>query len=280
MNIGAHFGSTDLINATEQIKLNGISIIQIFINTTNKSKTYMNHLDEFALYLKKNNMICYIHSNFINNFCSDWDEYSYWINNVILEIKIANQIGAKGIILHFGKSLKLTKEKAWNNMFSALLEVLTKTKKYAHIKIFLETPAGQGTEICYDLLDISKFLNKFKINEEYDSRIQICLDTCHVHVAGYDLSTKQSQTAYFDEFDLLIGLHKIGIVHLNDAYGGVGCKVDRHANLGKGTIGLKGCLLLYDFFNDHHINMVLETPGTYKDDLRLLLEYEKIKNEK
>ena len=264
---GAHVNTADitLIEAAKKIKKIGGNILQIFLTLPNKrtiTKRSTKELDEFNNYLKKNNMKVIVHSSYIHNMSRDWDKYSSWIINFIMEIKYAHQIGATGIVIHTGKQLNLSEWDAWNNMYTSLVYIHNKTKEYDKVKILLETPSGQGTEILYKIEDFARFYKKFSItkNIKLKNRFKICLDTCHIFAAGYDLTSIMKIKLYLEVFDELIGINNIYVVHFNDSLKGVGSKRDRHANIGKGEIGLKNLKYIFKYFKSLYIPIILETP--------------------
>ncbi len=124
------------------------------------------------------------------------------------------------------------------------------------VTILLETTAGQGTGLGYRFEELAEVLEKSR----YSSRLGICVDTCHIFAAGYDIRTPAAYEQTFAEFDRLIGIDRIRFFHLNDSKKELGSRVDRHEHIGKGYIGLDGFrLLLADpRFASHP--MTLETP--------------------
>ena len=128
--------------------------------------------------------------------------------------------------------------------------------------IILETAAGQGTELGYDLEEFAALYNSF--SDKYKSRIKICIDTCHVFVAGYDLSSKKMVKAFFTKFNKLIGVKHVVLLHLNDSKPELGKRVDRHENIGKGKIGLTGLTEVIKYAKKKGIPMILETPAVKK----------------
>ena len=133
-------------------------------------------------YLDDNNMKIVIHSSYTHNLARDWDEHSWWIKNIELEIKYAHMLGAIGLVIHFGKSLDIPLSQAYNNMYTSLVYLHNVTKEYKDVKIFLETSTGQGTEMCYKLEDLAHFYRKFSsnVNSELKDRIKLCIDTAHI----------------------------------------------------------------------------------------------------
>ncbi len=124
------------------------------------------------------------------------------------------------------------------------------------VTILLETTAGQGTGLGYRFEELAWIFDHAK----YSDRLGICVDTCHIFAAGYDIRTKETYQATFAEFDRLIGVDRIRFFHLNDSKKELGSRVDRHEHIGKGHIGLAGFgqLLTDPRFACHP--MTLETP--------------------
>lgn len=146
--------------------------------------------------------------------------------------------------------------------------------------ILLESTAGQGTSIGWRFEHLRGILDRVA---EAD-RLGVCLDTCHLFVAGYDFRTAEGYGAMMQELDRIIGLARVRCIHMNDSKRELGCRVDRHEHIGKGKIGKSG---FSHFLNDLRfagVPMILETPkghtthGTDFDILNLrrlrsLLQY-------
>lgn len=258
--VGAHINSdiSNLINNAEIIRKNGGKIVQIFAN--NSSKKAAEKYQEFAEYLKTSKLKCVVHSSYTINLAREWDFHSWWLKQFILEIKLANKIGAVGIVVHLGKQLNLDKTIAINNMYTSLEYVLNQTNQY-DIKIFLETSSGQGSEMFYNLDELGEFIKKILKLEKYKDKIGVCIDTCHIFSAGYDVRGNKNIIKFFKHFDLVIGLDKIKLAHLNDSQNDIGSKIDRHANYGEGNIGNSSIILLADFFKKLGVPIILETPS-------------------
>jgi deoxyribonuclease-4 len=266
---GLHIDSTpsNIINQIETYK--HLKCIQMFLNIDKKHK---NTYDEFKKIINKYNIQLIIHASYTINIAQKWDEYSWWIQQLLLEIKLASSIGAKLIVLHLGKSLDLDLSVAINNMYSSLIYVCTQMKDIP-IKILLETSSGQGSEMCIRLEDLSNFINKLlnHKNKNISDKFGICVDTCHIFSAGYDINTKISVGEYLKEFDKYIGLKNIKLIHLNNSKTKLGSNVDRHDNLENGTIKLEGLKEIIKFGFRLGIPLILETPDEFiKDDLYLL----------
>lgn len=273
---GAHYSSHDLIQSAKLILNSGGNLIQIFLtlpgekNTPERSKA---ELLDFKNFLVQNNMRVVVHSSYIHNLARNWDKYSWWIKNLELEIKYANFIGAIGLVLHFGKRLELSLELSFNNMYSSLLYIHNITREYQSTLILLETSTGQGSEICFQLPELARFYKKISQNNnpEIKNRIKICIDTCHIFAAGYNLKTKSDVAHFLEIFDELIGIKYVKLIHLNDALVDVGSHRDRHENIGRGYIGLIGLRYFFNYFKKLNIPIILETPDYgYKTEIKLL----------
>ncbi len=124
------------------------------------------------------------------------------------------------------------------------------------VTILLETTAGQGTGLGYRFEELGAMINGSK----YEEKLGVCVDTCHIFAAGYDIRSPESYQATMAEFDKWVGIDRIKFFHLNDSKKGLECRVDRHEHIGQGEIGLEGFrnLLNDPRFANHP--MTLETP--------------------
>jgi deoxyribonuclease-4 len=268
---GSHINvSQGLIQSAKDIYKAEGNLLQIFYDDAkhfNKSD-----INKFKQYLQSNHMKVVVHASYKFNLAREWDKYSHWINHLIDEIEFSYNIGAFGIVLHFGKKLNLSLEEAYNNMFTSLIHVHRHTIKYKKVKLLLETSTGQGTELCYRIDDLAYFFRKFKIfSSDLRDRFRICIDSCHIFSAGYCLKNKNHIKLFLETFDELIGLRYVSLIHLNDCKVDCGMQIDRHANIGKGYIGYNGLKYFFDYFRKLNIPIVLETPNEgYKYEIRYL----------
>jgi deoxyribonuclease-4 len=276
--IGAHLStlSTSIKEALQSVVKHKGNVLQTFLVSSN-SKYIINKetsdLETAKKYADKNNCKIFIHSSYYHNISRAWQPDSFWVGSIMKEIKLAHQLGASGLIVHLGKQLNLTQKDAYNNMFTFLLYIHNNTLQYSDVKIILETSSGQGSEMCYTLEDLGYFYNKFSVNKEIKNRFRICIDTCHIFAAGYDISTQKGVDKYLKKFNNLIGLDNVNVIHLNDSKSELGSRKDRHANIGKGNIGLKSLKYCFKIFSDKKIPMILETHNNgYVWEIKKLLE--------
>ena len=216
---------------------------------------------ELALNLMKENNIDYknvvIHAPYIINLASgDEEKRDFAIRFLKQEIDRCEILGIDKLILHPGSHVGIGIEKGIQNIIDSLNEVLN---NQSNVKICLETMSGKGTECCYKFEQIKEIIDNVKNND----RIMVCLDTCHLNDAGYDLSNFDE---VLDEFDKIIGIKKIACIHINDSKNEIGTKKDRHENIGFGYLGFDKLIKI--IYNDKLQNKpkILETPYVSPND--------------
>jgi deoxyribonuclease-4 len=175
------------------------------------------------------------------------------------ELERAGALGIPALVMHLGAYGSETEEEALERLLESVRLALQRTED-SRVSLLLETTAGQGTCLGHRFEQIAFILDRV----DRPDRLDVCVDTCHVFAAGYDLRTPAAYAATMEEFDRLVGLKRVRLVHANDSVRELGSRVDRHAAIGKGEIGLEGFRSL---INDPRIDapIVLETPK--KDDM-------------
>lgn len=124
------------------------------------------------------------------------------------------------------------------------------------VKAVIESTAGQGSNLGYSFEQIRGIIDKV----EDKTRVGVCIDTCHTFAAGYDLATPEGYEATWQEFDRVVGLNYLCAMHINDSKKGIGSRVDRHAPIGKGTLGSAFFSMLVNDPRTDNIPLILETP--------------------
>jgi deoxyribonuclease-4 len=172
------------------------------------------------------------------------------------EIERTSALGAKQIVLHPGAHVGAGADAGIAKIIEGLNEVLTQEQE---VQIALETMAGKGTEIGRTFDELAKIIDGVTFNE----KLSVCLDTCHIHDAGYHM--KAGFDDVLNEFDKIIGVDRIKVVHVNDSKNERGAGKDRHENIGFGHIGFKD--LHYAVFHEEFetIPKILETPFVGED---------------
>lgn len=256
------------------------NIIQIFVSDSkqiNNASESMDEYEEIKQYAIKHRMQIVIHSSYLINLGREWDETSWWLTLLRNEMEIAQKLsdGNKPtyVVVHMGERLNRSREAAINFMFTALVHLLNKTEKTCpDVEILLETGAGQGTQIGHQLEEFSQFHRKFTGEEdEVWYRLGICVDTCHLFAAGYDLRTVSAVDKVWKKLDELEISKFIRLIHLNDSAKELGSRVDRHAELGKGLIGMTGIEAFARESLKREIPILLETPNkAYRREIDML----------
>lgn len=156
------------------------------------------------------------------------------LKSLIQEIQRASELGLPFLVLHPGAHLGAGEEKGLSQVISGLNEVFAATRS-CPVRIALENTAGQGTCLGHRLSHLAEIYQKI----EYPARLGICLDTAHFYAAGYDIRKRKGWEGAIQEADQLFGINQILAFHLNDSKTPLGSRVDRHAGIGQGEIGLE-----------------------------------------
>lgn len=188
------------------------------------------------------------------------------IKTIIDELRRTAAFGATMMVLHPGNHLGAGSEEAIKVLASSLDEVFAKDG--TNVKIAIETMAGKGSEIGITFEEVRKIIDSC----HYKERLGVCLDTCHVHDAGYDVSDTEG---LLKEFDNVIGLDCLLVVHVNDSKNVRNAHKDRHENLGYGEIGFDALCRLANHPLLRDVPKILETPyinekAPYSDEIRML----------
>lgn len=193
-----------------------------------------------------------IHAPYIVNLANnkDEDKFNFAINFLKQELKRAQTLGIKKVVLHPGSHVGLGVEVGLNNIINGLNLVLDEEDGPI---ICLETMAGKGTELGKTFEEIKTIIDGVKNNQ----RLLVCLDTCHLNDAGYDVTDFDN---LLKEFDKVIGLNKIGCIHINDSKNEKGAHKDRHENIGFGRIGFENFIKIIYNKNLKEVPKILETP--------------------
>jgi len=228
---------------------------------------------EFISNCKKNSINnYYIHTPYYINFASSKPRTRNGSIQVIRqELERGVKLKTKALMTHLGSSKEFGKKKSLDMVVSGLDKALYGYK--GSTQFMLENSAGAGGTIIGDKFEdlgyIIKKLRKYKIG--------ICLDTCHAFASGYDLRTKKAVNKTLREFDKLVGLSKLVLIHANDSKTELGSNKDRHEHIGDGKIGKEGFQLLVQHPALKNVDFILETPHDSKEikDLKILKKYRK-----
>jgi len=261
--VGIHLDNlSDMMNA----RYDQINHFQLFVDP---AVDYLEKYSEELQYIQRNRIMIVVHSSYTVNISKKWNTDDWWMELVLREIEQAHIIGAYCLVIHPGKSMDLDRSVAINNMYSFLLHINRSTvERFGDVKLLIETPSGQGTELLYDLDDYLKFMKKLL---NISDRFGCCVDSCHLFASGIDLRKKENIDHMFSKLNQTIGIGAIKLFHLNDSKAGLGEKKDRHQTIGRGMIGLDGLTIIAIFLKNIGIPIILETPRhNILDDLQLI----------
>ena len=194
-----------------------------------------------------NNVI--VHAPYIVNLANPVN-FDFSVEFLKKEIKRCEFLGIKKLVLHPGSHVGNGVETGLNTIVKALNEVLDEN---TNIIICLETMAGKGSELGTNFEQMKYIID----NVKYKDKLMVCMDTCHMNDQGYDISNFDK---ILDDFDKIIGLNKLGCIHINDSKNERGMKKDRHENFGFGHIGFDNLINVIYNKRIENIPKILETP--------------------
>lgn len=259
--LGAHMSiSGGLYRALLKGREVGCQAIQIFTRNQiqwNSKKLSTKEIDLFHKACEETAIpVVAAHSSYLINLASTRSHvFEKSVHSLLQELVRVERLGIPYLVMHPGAHVGGGEKKGLEQIAGALNGVLERTSDY-RVKILLETTAGQGTSLGYRLEHLAEILEM----AEWQDRLGICMDTCHAFAAGYDFRTIKAYRQFLKEFDRILGLAHLGLLHINDSKNGLGSRVDRHEHPGAGCIGLKA----FSFFlNDPklaHLPFLIETP--------------------
>lgn len=214
--------------------------------------------------INKKNIVC--HAPYIINLANS-KNFDFNINFLKEEIKRVDELGISNLVLHPGSYVDIGLEKGIQNIIDSLNIVLDNN---INVTICLETMAGKGTEVGRKLEEIKAIIDNIK----FKNKIGVCLDTCHLNDAGYDMTNFDD---FLTQFDDIIGLEYIKVIHINDSKNIRGSAKDRHENIGLGTIGFDNLIKIIYNERLENIPKILETPYVekkppYKEEISMIIE--------
>ena len=270
MRLGAHESiAGGLVNAFERGHSATCDAIQIFTKSSRQWRARPLSEAEIAAWRERMDVEAtsggifpvVVHSSYLINVGSPkaatWQK-SY--DALQVELERCEALGVRHLVLHPGSHLKAGEEVGLANVARALSQLHAATPGFQAM-VCLEGMAGQGTNLGYTFEQLAWLLE----HTDQGERLGICLDSCHLYAAGYDVRTPEGYAETMDAFDRVIGLERLQVVHLNDSVQELGSRRDRHTHIGAGTIGLEG---FRNFVNDPrlaHLPGLLETDKS--DDL-------------
>lgn len=196
---------------------------------------------------------CVIHAPYIINLGNsiNKDTYTLAVQFLSMDLERAAALGSRTLVLHPGAHVGAGADIGIKKIAEGLNEILTKDTQ---CMIALETMAGKGSEIGRSFEELATIFDKVILND----KLCICLDTCHMHDAGYDIA--HDFDGCMERLDKLIGKDRVAVIHINDSKNPMGAAKDRHANIGEGYIGLDALRYIVRHPDFEAIPKILETP--------------------
>jgi deoxyribonuclease-4 len=179
------------------------------------------------------------------------------LTSLIASLQAGDALGAVSVVLHPGSALKGEVAPAITRAGEVFKEALAESE---HCALHLENTAGTGATLGRSFEELAALIDAGGGGK----RLGICLDSCHLFASGYDIRTEEGLTGVLDECDRIVGLDRLGSLHLNDSVNGLGTNRDRHADIGKGEIGEDGCAVFLSEPRFETLPVILETPGPDK----------------
>ncbi|MGH7371417.1 MAG: deoxyribonuclease IV [Candidatus Methylomirabilales bacterium] len=195
------------------------------------------------------------HSYLINLASPDKDLHRKSLEALRIEVARAAVLEIPYLIIHPGAHLESGEAEGITRVVEALDRVL-EDPQASRVMICLETTAGQGSSLGYRFEHLAAIRGGVTRRE----RVGICVDTCHIFAAGYEIRDQRAYEDTMRQLNGVVGLDHVTCIHLNDSQRDLGSRVDRHAHIGRGQIGLEGFRLLINDPRLQHIPMILETP--------------------
>lgn len=259
--LGAHMSiAGGLHRAPLRGRETGCQVIQIFTRNRNRWKSKKLSAKEIDLFHKACDqasiLVVAAHNSYLINLASTRShvlEKSF--HALLQELERAELLEIPYLVMHPGAHVGDGEKKGLRKIADSLNRVFEQTSNY-RVKILLEMTAGQGSSLGYRLEHLAEILEMIESQE----RLGVCMDTCHAFAAGYDFRTAKAYRQFFGEFDRILGLDLLRLLHINDSKNGLASRVDRHEHPGAGSIGLKAFSL---FLNDPklaHLPFLIETP--------------------
>ena len=271
MKLGSHISFKKpnyLAGAAKESIENGANTIMIYLGAPQSSRripiseyNLKEYIENYSDVIPPEHIV--VHAPYITNPANP-EKKDFANEFLIKDIERMNYIGAKYLVLHPGAHTKFDRKLSIETLIESLKYIFEKT---IDVNIAIETMSGKGTEIGTTFEEMSYIVKQVK-----NPRLKVCLDTCHVWDAGYDIVNLEQLLEDLKRNDIL---NLIDVIHVNDSKNILGSSKDRHENIGKGYIGLKALKRIVHAPEFKNALMILETPWVdgetpYKEEIKLL----------
>lgn len=271
MFIGSHLSiSKGFEDAIKQAVSIGANTFQFFTRNPRGSKAKKLNLDDIKkaeeIWIQNKFASLLAHAPYTYNFASNKEKTWELAKRLLRDDleRLSHLSICNYLVMHPGNHIKEGMEFGIQRIAEGINQVLEGNE---NTMILLETMSGKGTEVGYRFGQLKEIINRIK----YNKKIGVCFDTCHTYSAGYDIINNLDDV--LEEFDEILGIEKLKVVHLNDSKHELGSKKDRHACIGEGTLGLSGILNFINHPKLKGIPIFLETPNDiqgYEREIKLL----------
>ncbi|SFJ20197.1 Endonuclease IV [Halobacillus dabanensis] len=265
LKIGSHVsmkGKKMLLGASEEAVSYGSGTFMIYTgapqNTRRRPIEELN-IEAGTAHMKENGIDdIVVHAPYIINIGNTTKPETFQLGVDFLrnEIERTEALGAKQIVLHPGSHVGQGVDKGLPKIIEGLNEVLHKDQ---NVQIALETMAGKGSEIGRSFDELAQIIDGVTLNE----KLSVCMDTCHIHDAGYNVV--EDFDGVLNEFDKIVGIDRLKVVHVNDSKNTKGAGKDRHENIGFGHIGFDALHKVIHHPTLKDLPKILETPYVGED---------------
>lgn len=258
MILGCHLsiaGGTH--RALELARGYGLGAVALFVRNQRQWRSPALEDDQAALFRKTRGELAIspviAHGSYLVNLAGEGKFSGPSVEAADDELDRCGRMGIDYLVMHPGTHADAA---AGISLLTDRLNEIVAACPHEEVKVLLETTAGQGGNLGWNFEQLADMLARLRPAE----RFGVCLDTCHIFAAGYDIRTPAAYRRTLEQFDAIIGLDRLGVIHINDSKRELGSRVDRHERIGQGKIGSRS---LASFVRDERFArtpFILETP--------------------
>lgn len=259
--LGAHLSiAGGLPRAVDRAEASGCQALQIFTKSAGQWRARALPPEEIALFRRRVRQtgvrpVVAHNSYLINLAAADPALRARSIAALCDELDRAEALGLHGLVMHPGSYTSGTEQAGLRMIAEGLAEIF-ESRPDGKTRILLEHTAGQGTNLGHRFEHLAEIIERLGGSR----RVGVCLDTCHLLAAGYDVCSTEGYENTFRQFGAIVGFSRLKVFHLNDSKQPLGSRVDRHAHIGKGCLGLEPFRRILNDPRFANLPMLLETP--------------------
>jgi deoxyribonuclease-4 len=259
--LGAHLSiAGGLPRAVDRAEASGCAALQIFTKSAGQWRARTLPPEEIALFKRRVRQtgirpVVAHNSYLINLAAADEALRTRSIESLCDELDRADALGLDGLVMHPG-SFTSGNEADGLRLIADGLSRIFDARPDGRTRVLLEHTAGQGTNLGYRFEHLAQIIDRLNGSR----RVGVCLDTCHLIAAGYDIRSQEGYEETFRQFGKIVGFSRLKVFHLNDSKKPCGSRVDRHEHIGKGCIGLEPFRRIVNDPRFARLPMLLETP--------------------